>query len=709
MIRSLPLVRRTLLLSVCGLFLFSGRLFAGNPLLMPSEAPYGAPRFDRIHAADIMPAIEEGIRAYKAGIAKIRALDPAEATFENVVVPLDRADSLLDVPRAVLGYLKSNFGGDSVIRISLESAQLTGEAYDAVTLDTAIFRLVKAVYDRRDAAGLDSLQLRTLGKVYRSYIRGGALCTPGQKERLKELNREISLKRIRHGQNITQATQEFVLYVQDSSLLDGLAGTTRQRFARNAARQGHQGVWAVGFTNGDYASVMASATNRDLRRRLYEAYTSRCMDRKYDNRQLSVDIVNLRLERARMLGYENYAAYTLETNMAGTPEKVRELLLPLKDAAAGKGRAERAELEAFAVKYERDSAFRLEPWDVAFYSGKLRKAKFGSELGRMRNYLLFDNVLNDGVFYVANRLFGITLTQRTDIPVFHPDVLTFEAKDAEGRPLGLLYLDCFVRKGKRGGAWCSRLRGYSCAGEREVLPLVTISCNFSRAAEGRPKLLSTSEVKTLFHEFGHALAGFLSRGPYPQVTGSFPRDMVELPSQLNEHWAWEPEVMKHYARDYKTGRPIPDALIAKFKESENFLKGLYLTDFYATALLDLEWHTVLRPVEGCDVAAFERAFLKRYDFPEHTALRFRTTYYNHIFASSYPAQYYSYTWSAVLDTDAFAAFTGTGDIFDPETARRYRRHILTEAGYDEPLAQYVRFRGAVPDVKPLMRRYGLAE
>ena len=212
MIRSFPLVRRTLLLSVCGLFLFSGRLFAGNPLLVPSEAPYGAPRFDRIHAADIMPAIEEGIRAYKAGIAKIRALDPAEATFENVVVPLDRADSLLDVPRAVLGYLKSNFGGDSVIRISLESAQLTGEAYDAVTLDTAIFRLVKAVYDRRDAAGLDSLQLRTLGKVYRSYIRGGALCTPGQKVRLKELNREISLKRIRHGQNITQATQEFVLY-----------------------------------------------------------------------------------------------------------------------------------------------------------------------------------------------------------------------------------------------------------------------------------------------------------------------------------------------------------------------------------------------------------------------------------------------------------------------------------------------------------------
>lgn len=709
MTRSFSFARRTFILCACGLLFFSARLFADNPLLTPSDAPYGAPRFDRIHASDIMPAIEEGIRAYNAEIAKIRTLDPLKATFETVIVPLDRADRLLDVPRSVLGYLRSNFGADSIVHISLESARLTGEAYDAVTLDTAIFKLVKAVYDRRDAAGLDSLQLRTLGKCYRSYIRSGALCTPEQKERLKELNREISVKRIRHGQNITQATQEFVLYVQDSNLLDGLSQTTRQRFARNAVRQGHPGMWAIGFLNGDYGSVMSSARNRELRRTLYEAYTSRCMDGKYDNRQLSVDIVNLRLERVRLLGYENYAGYVLETNMAKSPEKVYELLLPLKDAAVAKGCSERAELEAFAAKYEQNAAFRLEPWDESFYSSKLRKEKFGSELGRIRNYLLFDNVLKDGVFYTANRLFGITLTPRSDIPVFHPDVRTFEAKDAEGHPLGLLYLDCFTRKGKRGGAWCSRLRGYSCADGQEVLPLVTISCNFSRAADGKPQLMSASEVKTLFHEFGHALAAFFSRGPYPQVTGSFPRDMVELPSQLNEHWAWEPEVLKRYARNYETLQPIPDALIAKYRASENFMKGLYLTDYYATTLLDLEWHTLRQPVEGCDVAAFEQAFLKRYGFPVHTGFRYRTTYYNHIFASSYPSQYYSYTWSAVLDTDAFAAFAGTGDIFDPETADRYRRYILTEAGYDEPMTQYVRFRGAVPDAKSLMLRYGLIE
>lgn len=707
MTRFLPLAAKALAFLGCELLLLCGPIVAANPLLTPSDAPYGAPRFDRVHAADILPAIERGIRQYHTNIDKIRALNPSEATFENVIVALDRADSLLSVPRSVLGYLKSNFGTDSIVRISQEALSLTGPAYDAVTLDTAIFRLVKAVYDRRGEAGLDSLQLRTLEKCYRSYIRSGALCTPEQKRRLTELNREIALKRMQHGQNITRATEDFVIYVQDSALLKGLSRTTVQRFARNAARHGRPGMWAIGFQNGDYGSVVSSAASRDLRRMLYEAYTTRCTDGEYDNRRLSVEIVNLRLERARLLGYDTYADYTLETNMAKSPEKVYELLLPLKDAAIAKGRAEYAELEAFAAKFEHDDALRLEPWDVSYYSSKLRRETFGSGLSRMRNYLLFDNVLREGVFYTARRLYGIELTPRTDIPTCHADVLTFEAKDAEGRPLGLLYLDCFTRRGKRGGAWCSRLRGYSCAEGREVLPLVTISCNFSRAAEGKPQLLSTSEVKTLFHEFGHALANFFSRGPYPQVTGSFPRDMVELPSQLNEHWAWEPEVMAHYARDYETGRPIPASLVEKFKQSENFLKGIYLTNYYATTLLDMEWHTQREAVEGDDVAAFERAFLRRYGFPENTAFRYRTTYFNHIFASSYPAQYYSYTWSAVLDTDAFAAFSQTGDVFDPQTADRYRRYILTEAGYDEPMTQYVRFRGAEPDAKLLMHRYQL--
>lgn len=696
----------TLALFFCELSLFAGPLGASNPLLTPSDAPYGAPRFDRIHAADIRPAIEEGIRSYEARVAAVRALKPAEATFENVIVALDRADSALGVPRAVLGYLKSNFGSDSIVRISLETTPLLGEVYDRVMLDTAIFARVKAVYDRRDAAGLDSLQRRTLEKTYRSYIRSGARCTPAQKERLKQLNREISLLRLRHGQNIIRATEQFVLYVEDSTELEGLPASTRDRFAQRAAREGHPGQWAVGFTDGDYAAVMVSARNRDLRERLFTAYMSRCMSGPFDNRQVSVDIVNRRLESAQLLGYDTYADFALERNMARNPENVYELLLPLKEAAAERAAAEFAELEAFAQRVEDDSTLRLQPWDRSYYAAKLRKERFEG-LDRMRYYLPFERVLNDGVFYVANRLYGITMTPRTDIPVPDAGILTFEAKDADGRPLGLLYLDCFSRRGKRGGAWCSRLRSYATIDGREVLPLVTVSCNFHRAPEGKPQLLTTAQVKTLFHEFGHALAGFLSRGPYPQVTGSFPRDMVELPSQLNEHWAWEPEVMKRYARHYETGEPIPDAMIDRFLRSQLFQKGLSLTDFYVTTMLDLEWHTLRRPYEGCDVEAFEQAFLARYGFPSFATVRYRTAFFNHIFASSYPSQYYSYTWSAVLDTDAFAAFTETGDVFDPQTAARYRRHILTEAGYDEPIEQYVRFRGSAPDARPLMLRYGL--
>lgn len=700
---------RNLLLTLCGSFAVVQLAFASNPLSIPSEAPYGAPRLDRIHAADLLPAIETGIREYEAAIRKIKAVKPSKATFENVIVPLSRASRSYSEPSAVLNYLKSNFGSDSVVRISMQASELMSAAQDNVTLDPVIFRLVKAVYDRRERAGLDSLQLRVLDRYYRSYLRSGALCTPEEKERLRELNREIALKRLAHGQNIVRATEDFVLYVQDSCELAGLSQTTRTRFAQQAARRGNPGKWAIGFTNGDYGAVLSAARNRELRERLYKAYISRCMAGERDNRQLSVDLVNLRRERAQILGYDSYADYVLEANMAQTPEKVYELLLPLKDAAIAKSHTERDTLEAFAARVERDSLLRLQPWDVSYYSSKLSKATFGPELSGMRNYLLFDNVLRDGVFYVAQRLFGITLTQRTDIPVFHEDVLTFEAKDAGGRPLGVLYLDCFARTGKRGGAWCSRLRSYSCAAGAEELPLVTVSCNFIRAAEGRPQTLSTGNVKTLFHEFGHALASLCARGPYPGVTGNFPRDMVELPSQLNEHWAWEPEVMKHYARDQKTGEPIPDELIGRFKAAENFQSGMSRTNFYAATLLDLEWHTLRERIEGADIAGFERAFLARYGFPEYTSPSYRTTYFNHIFASSYPSQYYVYTWAAVLDTDAFAAFEQTGDVFDPVTAARYRRHILTEVGYDEPMTQYVRFRGAVPDARPLMRRYGFAE
>lgn len=699
---------RTLFLTLCGVFAAVG-LSASNPLLTSSDAPYGAPRLDRVRAADLLPAIEQGISEYQTELEKIRAVNPAEATFENVVVPLEKADRTLALPRAVVNYLKSNFGSDAVVSVAEQAAPLMSAARDGEMLDSTIFGLVQAVYDRRHEAGLDSLQRRVLDRCYRNYVRSGARCTPEQKERLREINREISLKSLRFGQNLVRATEEYVLYVQDSNMLAGIPQATRRRFAQNAVRRGQSGMWAIGFTGSDYATALALAQAGSLREMLYKAYVSRCSSGPYDNRQLAVDLVNLRLERSQLLGYGTYTDYVLETNMARDSAQVYDLLMPLVRAATAKSRGERDTLEAFAARYERNSALRLEPWDVSYYSDKLRRERFGSIQSVMRRYLVLDNVLRDGVFYVAERLYGITFTQRTDIPVYHPEVLTFEARDADRTPLGVVYLDCFARRNKRRGAWCSRLRGYSREGERETLPLITVSCNFNRAAPGRPQLLSPAEVRTLFHEFGHALAGLCARGPYAWVTGNFPRDMVELPSQLNEHWAWEPEVMKHYARDYETGRPISYARIEKLHEMMNFQNGMSRTNFYAATLLDLEWHTTRRRIEGNDTEGFERAFLARYGFPEYTSPNYRTCFFNHIFASSYPSQYYSYTWSAVLDTDAFAAFAGTGDIFDVETARRYRRHILTRIGWDDPMVQYVRFRGAAPDARPLMRRYGFAE
>ncbi|MEG2061016.1 MAG: M3 family metallopeptidase [Alistipes sp.] len=694
------------LIVLCNVSLAVGTAYASNPLSAPSDAPFGAPRFDKIHCSDIGPALQEGMDEYKANIEKIRTLKPEEASFDQVIVALDQADRTLSRVRAISNYLRGNFGTDSIVKITVETTPEISALYDQVNFDPQIFALVKTLYDRRAQLGLDSLQLRVLDKRYKSYVRSGALCTPEQQQRLTEINAEIAVKRMQHGQNIVHENENFQIIVGDVDSLSGVSESTQTKFALHAKKLGYTDKWVI--RSGDYGIVMANCTNRGLRERLYKAYITRCnMGNAFDNKQLSVDLINLRLERAKLLGYNTYSDYVLETNMAKTPEKVYELLMPLTRAAIDKGLKERAELEAFATQIE-GADFQLKPWDVSYYAGRLRKEVYHANTSAARSYLLFDHVCK-GVFHVANKLYGITFTQRKDIPVYNRDVQTYEVRNADGSPLGVLYLDCFARKGKRGGAWCSRLQDYSCAGAVEQLPLVTISCNFARSAADKPQLLGISEVETLFHESGHALASFFARGPYPEVTGNFPRDMVELPSQLLEHWAWEPEVLAVYAHHHKSGEPMPDDLIERMRVADRFEKGLYLTNYYASTLLDLEWHNTDHPIAGCDVDAFEQEFLKRYGFPSYTDFRYRTTYFNHMFASSYASQYYVYTWAAVLDTDVFAAFALTGDVFDQGVANRFRRHILTEIGYDEPMTQYVRFRGELPKPAALMHRFGLTE
>lgn len=689
-------------------FLLAGRLYASNPLLMPSDAPYGAPRLDRIHAADILPAVEQGVNEYKANIARIKAVEPGEATFENVVAALSLADTTLRRVRGVLSYLKMNFENDSIARVYARAVELVDAVSGARTLDSQLFVRVRTLYDRRHELGLDSLRLRMLRGCYRRYVGNGILCTPEQKRRLGEINLRLALARQAFERNVRRTGEEVVVYVQDFSLLKGLSQRVCESFTRNAARRGRSGMWAIGLTSRDFSTVMYGARDRGLREELYRKYVTRCTSGEYDNRELAAEVIGLRLEKARILGYACYRDFVLKDNMARDSATVYGFLTPFAEAVAARSRREDAEREAFAVRYTGDTTLRLKPWDLLYYLN-LQQRAMNKTYGDISRCLLFDNVLEDGVFYVAERLYGITFTRRTDIPVRTADVRTYEAKDADGTPLGVLYLDCFARRGKRPGAWTGPLRSYSCGEGWETLPLASVTCSFARPGDGRPQLLGVSDVRALFHEFGHVLALLLARGPYSDAVNRFPGDMAELPSQLYEHWAWEPQVMKHYARDWQTGRPVSDEAIARLREAMKFREGVDLVARCVTAMLDLELHSIRRPIGPDDIEALEKRVGDRYGLPEYAPMFCRTAWFNHIFGSGYASQYYSYLWASALDADAFAAFTEAGDIFDAPTADRFRRHILTGIGHDDPMKQYVRFRGAEPDMEALMRRYGFAE
>lgn len=676
---------------------------AANPLLTPSDAPFGAPRLDRIHAADFPQAFTEHLRAYEALVDSVRAVAPESACFENVIIPLNRAAAGLRKTQATLNYLRNNFGGDSLLRIYEATAPAITEATDRTDFDPHIISLLSALYQRRDA--FDSLRRRTIECMYRSRVARGALLGAEQQQRLTAIQTELSLKQSRYGQNVIRATEEYVFFVSDSNALAGIPRAARQRMARRAWEMNRPWEWAIGFSGADYSTVLHTAADRSLRERLYRDYAARCSSGDAnDNRQLAADILNLRLERARLLGRATYADLAIEGNMAAGPEQARDLMDRLLRAAVDKAQTETDELEALARR-EQGPEFVLEPWDFLYYRLRLRQERFGNDLDQVSRYLLLDNVC-EGVFRVAERLYGIRLVRRRDIPVSHPDVWTFEAKDRDGSTLGVVYLDCFARKGKRSGAWTSRLRPYALTEQGEELPLVTVSCNFTRAPKGRTQTLSLPQVRVLFHEFGHALALLLARGPYPQVTGNYPTDMGELPSQLMEHWASEPKSLKSYARHYQSGKPIPYALIDRIHEEQSFQQGARLASSYTLALLDLELHGITEPVTADEVNAVADTLRARYGIPRSAPLT-DPTVFNHIFSGRYAAEYYAYAWASVLDTDAFAAFTETGDPYDPVVAARLRRYILTEIGYDTPARQYIRFRGRMPEPDALMERHGL--
>ena len=675
----------------------------GNALLRPFETPLRTPPFEQIRLADYKPAFEEGIRRHEAEIEAI-AGNREEPTFENTVAAYDRSGELLDRVSSIFFNLQSACTSDEMMALAMEISPMVTAHSDAVRMNPKLFARVKALYDKRETLGLDSLEMRTLELYYRDFVRGGANLDEADKARLGEINKELARLGLQFGNNLLSETNAFALVVEREEDLAGLPEPLRSAAAAEAERRGMAGKWVFTTQSPSVFPFLQYAENRALREKIFKGYYSRGNNgNANDNKAIAERMVNLRLRKARLLGFDTYAAYVIDANMAKTPAAVFDFLGRVWEPALKVAERELAEMQAIADG--EGLGDRLRSWDWWYYAEKLRKQKYDLDENEMKPYLRLENV-REGMFLVANRLYGVTLRQRTDVPVYYPGVEVYEVNDADGTLLGLLYMDYFTRESKSGGAWMTEFRGYTERDGKVEVPLVSLVYNISPAKEGEPVLLSWDNTETLFHEFGHALHGFFTKGKYRRVAGTIPRDMVELPSQVMENWASEPEVLRMYARHYETGEPMPDEMIGKIQESGHFNQGFATVEFIAAALLDMEWHSVAEEGEF-DVEEFERGFAGKYGLPEEILPRYRTTYFSHIFDGGYAAGYYVYLWAEVLDADTFNAFKASGDIFNRELAERFRKYVLAEGGYADAMEQYVKFRGEEPSEEALLEKRGL--
>ena len=545
---------------------------------------------------------------------------------------------------------------------------------------------------------------RLLEKTYKAFVRGGANLPPDKQARLRRINEELSVLSVKFGENILKENDAFELVIDKEPDLAGLPPAVVSAAAETAKERGKPGKWAFTLTKPSLIPFLQYSSKRDLREKMFKAYIMRGNNgNELDNKANAVMIASLRLERANLLGYKTHAAYVLEENMAKNPETVYAFLEKIWKPAVARARAEGAEMQALIRKD--GGKFKLQPWDWWFYAEKLRKAKYDLDDSALRPYFPLESV-RKGAYMVANKLYGITFTERTDIPTYQKDVRVFEVKDADGSHLGILYVDYYPRPNKEGGAWMSNYREQSVQGGRDIRPVIVNNGNFSKPTAGDPALISLEEATTLFHEFGHALHGLLTKCTYESLSGTnVRRDFVEALSQFMENWATEPAVLKMYARHYKTGEPIPDALIEKIGRSQFFNQGFETVEYVAASFLDMDWHTITA-AKDIDPLKFEAECMARIGLIPEIVSRYRTTYFNHIFSGDYSAGYYSYIWAAVLDSDAFEAFKVAG-LFDPATARSFRTNILERGDTEDPMVLYKRFRGREPRIEPLLKKRGL--
>jgi len=673
-----------------------------NPFFSVYSTPFQVPPFNLIAIEHYAPAFERGIEEQKKEIEAITS-NPQAPNFENTILAFDKSGELLTKVSSVFYSLNSANTSPEMQKVARVISPLVTAHRDNINLNDKLFQRIKAVYTKRDSLKLDSLQKRTVEKYYNDFVRNGANLDEAAKARLREINQQLSELGLHFGENLLAETNKnFKLVIDNPADLDGLPKDIVDAAAITAKEFGLEGKWVFTLQKPSMIPFLQYAKNRNLREKLYTGYAMRCNNNdEFDNKSIMLQIVNLRAEKAKLLGYKTYADYSISNNMAKTPEAVYDFLNQVMEPALIAATRDRDDMQAIINR--EGGTFKLAPWDWWYYAEKLKKEKFNLDESELKPYFKLENV-RDGMFYVANQLYGITFTRRTDLPIYHPDVEVFEVKNETGAHIGLLYLDYFPRAGKRVGAWCGRFRQQTYENGKRITPIVTMVTNFTPPTGKTPALLTWDEVTTLFHEFGHALHGLFTDGPYDRIAGSLPRDMVELPSQVMENWAGEPRVIKVYAKHYQNGSPMPEDLINRLKKSMTFNQGFETVEYIAASVLDLDWHSITEP-QKVDVLQFENNSMKRIHLLDEIYPRYRTTYFNHIIGG-YAAGYYVYLWAAVLDTDAFNAFAETGDIFNHEVATRFRKHVLTEGGNDEGMIQYVKFRGKEPSVEPLLKKRG---
>lgn len=682
----------------CCMFLSCNYKADENPFISGFQTKFGAPPFDKIKVEHYKPAILAGIDEQNSNIQAI--IDNNEsATFENTIVALDNSSPILDRTTSVFYGLLGAETNEQLDNLAAEFAPMLSEHDDDITLNPDLFARVREVYDSKAGMNLTREQERLLDGTYDRFVRSGANLSADDQARLREINKELSALALKFDKNLLDETNEFKIWVDNEKDLSGLPEWFKNSAAAEAKAAGREGKWLFTLHNSSRLPVLQYADNRDLREKMYKAYINKGNNGdKYDNSQIIRDIVSLRLEKAKIMGYDCFADFTIADNMAKDSRTVMDFLNSLWSYSLPKAKAEAAELQKLMDKEGKGE--KLEGWDWWYYTEKLRKEKYNLDEEELKPYFKLENV-RDGAFAVANRLYGITVVPVEGIPVYHPDVCVFEVKDSDGSHLGLFYTDYFPRPGKGSGAWMSEFRTQSGG----IRPLVYNVANFTKPVGDTPSLLTLDEVETLFHEFGHGLHGLLSKCNYKGVAGTnVARDFVELPSQINEHWATEPEVLKMYARHYKTGEVIPDELIEKIRNQKTFNQGFMTTELLAAAILDMNLHT-LTNTDSLDVVAYEKETMDRLGLIPEIAPRYRTTYFGHI-TGGYAAGYYSYLWANVLDNDAFDAFAEKG-IFDGETARLFRKNILERGNSDDPMTLYRNFRGAEPKIDAMLRNRGM--